>query len=101
MIDYESRWLSAQHPLIRGVPHAGTYDDEEIYNPDTGKADLRKFKVKCPTCGRWGAPLLSPNTRRLQSGWTWAGLSHKEPYVDFLTKCKCGIAYTFRSQTPQ
>lgn len=116
-------WTKAEHPDGRTVwvlpgnlsvelalelgawmaePHAGDFDDEDCFNPETDGFDRRKMKIGCPACGRVGAPLCSPRTVVYDAGWRWVGCDHREPYASHRTVCpKCKITYTFTTFTPQ
>lgn len=83
------------------LPHAGSYDDEEAYNPDTDRIDNRKIKVTCPGCGKSFAALCSPATEVYDSGWRWVGCDHREPYAAFRTRHRCGSEFTFTTHTSQ
>lgn len=76
-------------------------DTEEAFGADEEYHPALQ-KVKCPSCGRTCAPLLSSRTRLLGSGWMWRGISHQEPYCEWLCVCPgCGIDYVLTTVTPQ
>lgn len=94
--------MSASDQSVVMPLEAGSYDDEEAYNFDTGKFDKRKIRVTCPKCENVSSPLCSKKTKQLDSGWRWVGCDHKEPYTRFETECrKCKAKYRFSTHTPQ
>lgn len=87
---------------MKKLPNAGSYDNEDCFNPENDNFDNRKLKVKCPCCGRWFAPLCSKFTKYVHGGWRWVGDSHKEPYSDFTSYCRrCGNDFKFTAYTSQ
>jgi hypothetical protein len=81
--------------------HVAQYSDEDAYNDETDRYDLRKVKVACPGCKRVFAALCSPHTETTSSGWRWVGCDHREPFVSYRTKCRCGRKFRFDTYTPQ
>lgn len=82
-------------------PDAGSFDVEDVFNPETDKADWRLLKVPCPHCQRVNCPWLSPYLRHVRSGWDWMGLEYKYPYSVWSHRCRCGGWYQFRTYVPQ
>lgn len=85
------------------LPNAGDLSDEDAYNDETDRYVRHRIKVNCPQCGRLNSPLCSPSTIRQAGGWRWVGLDHREPYVEYRTRCGsgCGAEYRFTTYTPQ
>lgn len=84
------------------MKHAGDYSDEDAYNCDTDKLNYRKLKIICPNCKHKCAALLSPHTKKIDSGWRWVGCDHKEPFMKMESLCRiCREKYTFTVYTPQ
>lgn len=80
---------------------AGSYNDEDAWNVDTDKYDLRKIKVECPGCRTRFAALCSSKTTKVADGMRWVGCDHKEPYATYVTTHRCGAQFSFTTYTPQ
>lgn len=77
-------------------------DTEEAFSERDEEFHPALLKVRCPGCNRTCAPLLSSRTRLLGSGWTWRGISHQEPYSEWLCVCPgCRCDYVLTMYTPQ
>src|ERR1700690_2307532 len=89
----------AENGTRRG--HRLEFNTEEAYGRyEEWHASLTK--VRCPSCGRTCAPLLSSRTRYLGSGWRWVGLEYREPYQEWLCVCPgCRIDYVLTIFSPQ
>ena len=74
---------------------------EEAYGADEEFHDAL-VKMRCPSCRRMCAPLLSTRTRLLENGWRWVGLEYREPYSQWLCVCPgCRTDYILTTHTPQ
>ena len=94
---------ATEEERIRAIMLPSTsFNNEEAVPEDTGEFSRARVKIGCPSCGRTCAPLLSPRTRLLVTGWRWVALSYKEPYEDWLCVCPgCKFEYRLTTHTPQ
>jgi hypothetical protein len=82
--------------------HAGTFDMDDAFDPETMRNDKRKVKFKCPFCNCEQSPLVKERTKKIKEYYKWVGFSHKEPYFDFETICEnCSEKFTFSIFYPQ
>jgi hypothetical protein len=99
--DVEDRKRAAG--ISRGAERRSvSFDVEEAFSERDEEFHPALVKVRCPTCHRTRAPLLSPATRRLGGGWRWVGISYEESYCDWLCTCsRCGTDYILTTHSPQ
>lgn len=79
-----------------------SFDVEESYVEERDEWSRHRVRVSCPSCSRTVAPLLSPHTRVLETGWTWMGLEYRYPYTDFVCRCRrCRAVFRLHLWCPQ
>lgn len=87
---------------LRAIPDAGSWNDEDLYDFDTGEYVRGRLSVDCPHCGKRHRPLLSKSRATVEFGWRWVGLDHREPYSEQIARCAAtGRWYRFTTYTPQ
>lgn len=82
--------------------YAGEFDDEDLYDYEVDAWRPGRFVIDCPSCERRIKPLVSKTRLSVSGGWKWCGISHQEPYTNWMSVCPgCKSPVLFTLVTPQ